>query len=138
MPIAEINRRVAAALAARDAAPEAIINDPSGPLWYRGLVMRGAIPEAEQAGGTAAAAPAGSQVPPPLSIEEEIDIVLRSYGARRIVVGHTPVLAGIAVLHGGRLVRIDTGIAAPYRGTRTWLEILDGSLIAHVVEAGAR
>ena len=37
MPIDEINRRVAASLAARETAPNAIINDPLGPLWYRGL-----------------------------------------------------------------------------------------------------
>jgi len=37
------------------------------------------------------------------------------------------------VLHGGRLVRIDTGISAPYRGRRTWLEIRDGNVVAHVV-----
>lgn len=126
LPIDEINRRTAAALAARDAGPEAIVNDPSGPLWYRGLVMRGGeagLPEEERT---------------PLSVEQELDIVLSAYGARRIVVGHTPVLTDIAILHGGRLVRIDTGIAAPYRGRRTWLEILDGNPIAHVVGASAR
>ncbi|HEV2124765.1 MAG TPA: metallophosphoesterase, partial [Chloroflexota bacterium] len=35
VPIEEINRRVAAALAARETAPDSIINDPAGPLWYR-------------------------------------------------------------------------------------------------------
>jgi len=124
LPIEEINRSAAAALAARDASPEAIVNDPAGPLWYRGLVMRGGE--------------AGPPEQSPLSIEQELDIVLSAYGARRIVVGHTPVLTGVAILHGGRLVRIDTGIAAPYRGRRAWLEILDGNLVAHVVGAGAR
>jgi hypothetical protein len=120
LPIDEINRRTAAALAARDEAPEAIINDPSGPLWYRGLVMR-------------TPGDGASQGQPRPSIEEELDIVLSAYGARRIVVGHTPRLEGIAVLHGGRLVRIDTGISAPYGGRRTWLEIRDGNVVAHAV-----
>ena len=40
MPLDEINRRVAAALSAREIAPESIINDPMGPLWYRGLITR--------------------------------------------------------------------------------------------------
>lgn len=111
LPLDEINRLTAAALAARDAAPEAIVNDPSGPLWYRGLV-----------------------IPDGAGAEEELDIVLRAYGARRIVVGHTPVLDGIAILHGGRLIRIDTGIAAPYRGRRTWLEIRGGDLVARVMQ----
>jgi Calcineurin-like phosphoesterase len=124
LPIEEINRRVTAALAARDTAREAIINDPAGPLWYRGLVMREGDAESDLA--------------QPHSIEEELDLVLRTYGARRIVVGHTPILAGIAVLHEGRLIRIDTGIAAPYRGARTYLEIRDGNAVGHVVGAGAR
>ncbi|HYN47082.1 MAG TPA: metallophosphoesterase [Allosphingosinicella sp.] len=123
LPIAEINRLTAAALAARDPSPEAIVTDPSGPLWYRGLVTRGGDEESGQ----------GPQAAPRPSIEEELEIVLRAYGARRIVVGHTPVRAGIAVLHGGRLVRIDTGIAAYYRGRRTWLEIRDGNVVPHVV-----
>lgn len=134
LSIDEINRRTAAALAARDASPEAIVNDPAGPLWYRGLVMRGGAADADPDGG----APASPQAQPPLSIEEELGAVLNAYGARRIVVGHTPVLTGIAILHGGRLVRIDTGIAAPYRGRRAWLEILDGNLVAHVAGEGAR
>jgi hypothetical protein len=132
LPIDEINRRVAAALAARDSTPGAIVNDPLGPLWYRGLALRGA----EAAAGANDGAPAGQAGPPGqplLSIDEEIDLVLRAYGASRIVIGHTPVLDGIALLHGGRLIRIDTGISAPYRGRRTWLEIVDGRVTAHVV-----
>lgn len=112
LPPDEINRRVAAALAAMETEPESIVNDPHGPLWYRGLAE----------GGEAAGA--------------EVEAVLQALGARRIVVGHTPARGPIQFLHGGRLVRIDTGIAPAYRGRRTWLEIAGGEARGHVVEDG--
>lgn len=117
LSIEEINRRTASALAARDVSPGAIINDPLGPLWYRGLLA---------GGGESPVA------------RHELDAILRLYGVRRMVVGHTPILGGIALLHGGRLIRIDTGIAPFYGGKRTYLEIRDGEAIPHVVEEGAR
>ena len=46
-----------------------------------------------------------------------------AFGARRLVVGHTPNLAGIAVSHGGKLVRIDSGNSRYYKGQPSWLEI---------------
>ena len=71
--IAEINARVAAALQARNTDPIAIINADDGPLWYRGLV-----PDADQP-----------------SVENQLDAVLSAYGAKAIVIGHTPILSGI-------------------------------------------
>lgn len=118
LPLDEINRRAAAELGVADASPTALINDPAGPLWYRGLVEREGLPPAE---ATAA-------------IEAELSQVLRAYGARRIVVGHTPNLSGIAIRHGGRLVTIDTGISAYYRGPWTYLEVVGGNAVAHAVE----
>ena len=118
LSIEEINRRTAAALAARETAPESIINDPLGPLWYRGLVMR-AEPGAERRSR--------------LSVEDEIAAVLRSYGARRMVVGHTPSLEGIRILHGGRVIAIDTGISRHYGGRRTYLEIRGDEVIPRTV-----
>ena len=121
-PIAEINRRVAEALKAQACAPDAIINDPDGPLWYRGLALgEAAQPE------PAAAAPATA--PPP--VEAQVDQALAAYGAQRIVIGHTPVLSGVAILDGGKLVKIDTGISAVFGGKLGWLEIVDGRLTPH-------
>ena len=117
IPLDEINRRVAAALAAREIGPESIINDQHGPLWYRGLLTRA------KGADDAPAAPATGPPPPrprpraAPSIEAEIDMVLKAYGAKRIVIGHTPTLSGISVLHGGKLIRIDTGISQYYGGT---------------------
>lgn len=139
LPLAEINRRVATALAARDMDPQSIINDPAGPLWYRGLVQRDNDPTSAQS-----ATPPCKVAAPGPSMEEELGEVLRAYGADRIVVAHTPILSGIAVLDDGRLVRIDTGISAVFGGKLTYLEIIDGRLVPHVVvrppasAAGAR
>jgi len=113
MPIAEINRKVDAALAAGDASSGAIINDPAGPLWYRGFAV------------SDPAAPA---------IEDQLGRLLAMSGARRIVIGHTPILTGIAVLNNGRLIRIDTGISKVFGGTLSWLELGDGTPVAHHVD----
>ena len=131
LPIDEINRRVSAALAARETAMSSIINDPLGPLWYRGLITRGAAFEQEvAAAAVAAGAPAPVARP---SIEAELDMVLKAYGARRLVIGHTPNVGGIAISHGGKLVRIDTGISRFYRGQLNWLEIVGNRLTPHLV-----
>ena len=45
IPMDELNRRVAAAMAAADESPASVLTDPLGPLWYRGLVR--SDPEAE-------------------------------------------------------------------------------------------
>jgi hypothetical protein len=140
LPVFEINRRVRSALATRDTAPASIINDPAGPLWYRGLVQRDNDPtSAPSANPPCKRSGAGA-----ISMAEERQQVLRAYGAGRMVVAHTPILSGISVLEDGRLVRVDTGISAAFGGKLTYLEIADGALAPHVVErppaaaAGAR
>jgi Calcineurin-like phosphoesterase len=127
LSVDEINRRAAEALRANAQGGEAIINDPNGPLWYRGLIRRDADSEGP--------APATPRDPSQPSMELELTRVLEAFGARRMIVGHTPNLAGIQFLHGRRLIAIDTGIAAYYRGPRTWLEIVDDEPVAHVVPA---
>ena len=114
VPLVEINRRARVALQAGDASDEAIINDQMGPLWYRGLVTR--------AGEAAAGRP---------TIESELDGALLGQGVKRLVIGHTPELRGIAILHGGKLIRIDTGISRYYGGKLGWLEILGDRPIPH-------
>ena len=120
--IEEINRRVAEALTAQDESDGAIINDPNGPLWYRGLVTR------EES------APGAAPVP---SIDEELTEVLRKQGARAIIVGHTPALKGIVVSHGERLVQIDTGISEHYGGALSYLEIVGDRMIPRTVARSA-
>ena len=55
MPIDEVNRRVAAAMAAGDDSPASILTDPLGPLWYRGLVGSDADARGRARRGQAAA-----------------------------------------------------------------------------------
>lgn len=110
-----INAEVAKALTAREQSDAAIINDQAGPLWYRGLA------QADVTGM------AGS------SADSELRTVLAAQGARHMVIGHTPNLAGVALRHGDRLALIDTGISAAYGGTLGYLEIVDGRWVAHAV-----
>src|SRR5438270_2634788 len=123
--IDEINKRVAAAMAAGDDAPNSILSDPLGPLWYRGLVTRDADAQAERA--------QAKPLAPALTADQELDVVLAALGARRIVIGHTPQLGGIIIRSNGRLAPIDTGDSVFYGGPLSWLEILGDRMIPHTV-----
>jgi hypothetical protein len=112
-------------MAAADDSPRSVLNDPLGPLWYRGLVGRDADAEAERG-------PAPPATPRP-TIEQELTAVLAAYGAQQLVIGHTPILSGIAITNGGRLARIDTGISRYYGGPLSWLEIISDQTIPHTV-----
>lgn len=124
--IDELNRKVADALKATDRSPASIISSPLGPLWYRGLVTRD--PKATEIPPAAK----GSEPRPP--IEQELATVLTAYGAKRIIVGHTPNMSGIQVLYGGHLAVIDSGNSRYYRGTPSYLEIIGDRLIPHAVQ----
>jgi len=132
LSLATINQRVAEALGRQDESPDAIINDPSGPLWYRGLTAK-AGQGAQASEDDELAGKSTLLKSPNPSAEDELDLVLKAYGARRMVIGHTPILSGIATLYGGKLIRIDTGISAFYGGKLTYLEIIDGQPFAHEV-----
>jgi hypothetical protein len=125
LPLDDVDKRVAAAMAAGDDGAASILTDPLGPLWYRGLVATDPDAQAERA---AAKPPA-----PALTQEQELTAVLAAYGARRIVVAHTPSLQGIQITNGGRLARIDTGISRYYGGPLTWLEIVGDQMVPHSV-----
>lgn len=122
LSVAEINARAAEAIAERDDSNDSILNDPDGPLWYRGYFLR------QERGEVA--------LIPPEDVEPEIDMVLAAHDVRRIVVGHTPSLGGIRMLLDGRLIGIDTGISVYYGGPRTYLEINGDTVTAHVVGEG--
>jgi hypothetical protein len=124
-PMDAVNRRVAAAMAAGDDSPASVLTDPLGPMWYRGLVTND--PEA-------AAARATVKTPsPPMTADQELEAVLSAYGARRLVVAHTPSLKGIQITSNGRLARIDTGNSRYYGGPLSWLEIVGDQMIPHTV-----
>jgi hypothetical protein len=124
-PIDHINRTIKDELMARNTVPEALVNEQNGPLWYRGLARKsGEAPTTEDGQPVAAALPA---------VDAELDTVLKAYGANRIVIGHTPQLAGISLRENDRLILIDTGISAYYGGKVSWLEITDGKPVPHDV-----
>jgi hypothetical protein len=131
MPLADINAKAAAAIKARDSAPTAIINDPIGPLWYRGNITRGPL-DLENWTAAVAATPALATAPRP-TIEAELDMALKGFGVKRLVIGHTPNLKGIDISHGGKLVRIDTGNSKYYNGQPSWLEITGDQVTPHNV-----
>lgn len=122
---AQINQRVAGALKAQDQTPTSIINDPVGPLWYRGLVIR-------EPGDEATVAPVGPSGQP-LSIGQEIALVLEAFHVQRIVVAHTPSMTGIITADQGALWRIDSAISRAYNGKLTYLEIIGDKVTAHEV-----
>jgi hypothetical protein len=125
-PLEAVNKRVADAMAAADDSAGSVLTDPLGPLWYRGLL--GADRDAQAA--RAAAKPPS----PALTPDQELDAILAAYGARRLVIAHTPRLQGIQITGNGRLARIDTGNSRFYGGPLSWLEIIGDQMIPHTVQ----
>ena len=124
-PLEVVNKRVAAAMTAADDSPNSVLNDPLGPLWYRGLVIKDSDADAERA-----------TIKPPvpsLTGDQELNAVLGAYRAERLVIAHTPSLKGIEITGGGRLARIDTGISRYYGGALSWLEILGDRMTPHTL-----
>jgi hypothetical protein len=102
-----INDRVHAALNGTPGADKSILEDPVGPLWYRGLTEDNDNSRAD------------------------IYAAFKAYGIKRMIIAHTPSLSGIKVLQDGRVTMIDTGIMHAYGGKRSFLTIEGGMIIAH-------
>jgi len=101
MSLEEINAAVRAELT--EGTSGGILTDSSGPLWDRFL----SLGDEEE-------------------VAEELDTVLRAYGASRMVVGHTVWPEGIVTRAGGRLIRIDVGMSQHYGGPAACLVIEKG------------
>ncbi|MEM1381181.1 MAG: metallophosphoesterase [Pseudomonadota bacterium] len=99
-----LNEEVRRALMERS--DEDIVSGSISPLWYRGNVK---------------------QTPESLA---EVDKVLAAFGVSRIIVGHTPNRSGILSIHDGKVIIVDTGISAYYKGTRSYLVIEGQDLTA--------
>ena len=84
-----------------------MIEDPMGPLWYRGLAE-----DDEQ------------------MLIPVVEAILERYEAERIVVGHTPTGGVVWPRFQGRVVANDTGIAAHYGGHEGFLEIVGDTAVA--------
>jgi hypothetical protein len=82
-------------------ANETIVDDPLGPLWYRGLAQ-------EEEDGV---------------FNQTLDNILNRYGAKRIVIGHTPTGGVVWPRFDQRVVVNDTGIATYYGAHKGVLEL---------------
>jgi hypothetical protein len=85
-----------------------MIEDPLGPLWYRGLAI-------------------GNET----QLTPMLEAVLARYGASRVVVGHTPTQGVVWPRFDGKVILNDVGLAAHYGGHFAFLELRDGEAIAH-------
>ncbi len=85
-----------------------MIEDEFGPLWYRGLATD------------------NETVRSPM-----VDAILERYGAKRIVVGHTPTQGVVWPRFDGRVVLNDVGLAAHYGAHFGFLEINGEGVFAH-------
>jgi hypothetical protein len=83
--------------------PGGVAVDPEGPLWYRGLTV---------------------DTDPVL--QTHVDAVLKKYGVKRIVIGHTPTPGAILPRFGGKVLMIDVGLSKAYGSRQACLLIEDG------------
>ncbi|MBN1356595.1 metallophosphoesterase [bacterium] len=102
--IRTINEVIRSELARLDPSRMSFACSRSGPLWYRGLCL-----DHE------------------LDLRGHVEKVLRNFGIRTIVVGHTVSDSGIRCRFEGRVIMIDVGLSAVYGGPAECLVIENGS-----------
>ena len=103
----EINDRVRAELNDFSLLENGIVTAQDGPLWYRGLAQ-------------------GDQQ----ELAPHVDAVLRHFGVKRIVIGHTPTDGTVVARFGGKVIQIDVGMSKVYGSHRACLLIEDGQVFA--------
>ncbi|MDH4018393.1 MAG: hypothetical protein OEU84_02235, partial [Xanthomonadales bacterium] len=96
-----LTEQVMAAMQVNDPTVVNAMNDPLGPVWYRGLALE------EEEG----------------IFSQTLDNILDRYGARRIVIGHTPTGGVVWPRFDQRVVANDTGIATHYGAHKGLLEL---------------
>jgi hypothetical protein len=120
LTLAEINGAVRAALApnAVDSATAQLVMGSLGPLWYRGYFA--------------------GQASFPAATMEDIDLTLKTFGVRRVLIGHT-IVPTLTPLYAGKVIAVqvqpkrdDAGHASfeslVIRNGELWQAKLDGSL----------
>ena len=103
-----LTEQVIAAMQTYDPAIITIMNDPLGPVWYRGLAQE---KEADV-------------------FSQTLDNILNRYGAKRIVVGHSPTGGVVWPRFDQRVVVNDPGIAAYYGSHKGVLELTEKAALA--------
>jgi hypothetical protein len=96
-----LTEQVMAAMENFDPAITSIVDDPLGPVWYRGLANE---KEAD-------------------IFSQTLDNILKRYGAKRIVIGHSPTGGIVWPRFDQRVVVNDTGIATYYGAHKGVLEL---------------
>ena len=86
---------------------------PTGPLWYRGYSAEDEV-----------------------QVAAELAPVLASFGARRVVVGHTVSEAGLVARCDGRVILIDVGFSRTYHGAPPACLLIEGDRFTRVTLAG--
>jgi len=106
--VRKINDRVRLELGDFKTLEGGIVMDDAGPLWYRGLALRGA------------------------ELEPHLAAILKTYGVDRIVIGHTYTDGAVVSRFGGRVLQIDVGLSKVYdpEGRNACLEIERGKVRA--------
>jgi len=97
------------ALKNNDRTVQTIVDDPLGPLWYRGLALE---PESDEI------------------FSQTLDNILNRYGAKRIVVGHTPTGGVVWPRFDRRVIVNDTGLATYYGAHMGVLELTADGITA--------
>jgi len=100
---------VHAALKNYDRTVQTIVDDPLGPLWYRGLALE---KESDDI------------------FSQTLDNILDRYGAKRIVVGHTPTGGVVWPRFDRRVIVNDTGLATYYGAHMGVLELTTDGITA--------
>ncbi|MCC2616311.1 metallophosphoesterase [Aestuariibacter halophilus] len=108
--ITEINQWIQSELGTREQAMKSdVLNDPNGPLWYRGHILASEDDPAER---------------------KLITDVLERYEVDHVIVGHTPVAGAILPRFDGTVIGVDVGLADYYGGPCAFLEITGKQLTA--------
>jgi hypothetical protein len=103
-----LTEQVIAGMENYDPAVDSIVDDPMGPLWYRGLASE------DEAG----------------VLSQTLDNILTRYAAKRIVIGHSPTGGVVWPRFDQRVVANDTGIASHYGSHKGVLELTAQGAIA--------
>jgi len=98
----EFNALVKVAIETNDGAAFDLLFAENSPLWYRGLAQNG-----------------DEEIP-------NLDAVLQNFGAKRIVLGHTPTGGVVLPRLMGRVILNDVGLGDYYGGSRAFLLYEDG------------
>ncbi len=109
----DINSRVHRELGDLKLVDGGIVQDPEGPLWYRGLALGN---EAELAG--------------------HVDAVLKRHEVARIIIGHTPNYRVPKSRFGGKVILADVGLGIAYGSNLSCLVIENN--VPYVLDRGVR